>query len=107
MSRYIQVATTIDKKKKAELLARRLLEQRLVACVQITACDSIYHWQGRIEQGSEYLCLMKTRADLLPMLEEAIKELHSYEVPEILATPILSAGTAYRQWLEKELAGKE
>ncbi len=107
MDNFIQVATTIDSRDKAEILARKLLEQRLVACVQILACDSMYHWQGRIESSPEYLCLMKTRADLFPALEKAVTKLHPYEVPEIMATPVLAVNPSYKDWLNQELQPEE
>ena len=103
MDDFIQVATTIDSKDNAGILARKLLEQRLVACVQILACDSMYHWQGRIDNSHEYLCLMKTRADLFPALEKAVADLHPYEVPEILATPVMAGNASYLDWLNQEL----
>jgi len=103
MDDFIQVATTTDSRDNAGLLARKLLELRLVACVQILACDSMYHWQGKIDGSHEYLCLMKTRADLFPALKKAIADLHPYEVPEILATPIMAGNASYLDWLKQEL----
>ncbi len=103
MGDFIQVATTIDSKENAGVLAGKLLELRLVACVQILACDSMYHWQGKIDNSHEYLCLMKTRADLFPALEKAVADFHPYEVPEILATPVRACNASYQEWLEQEL----
>jgi periplasmic divalent cation tolerance protein len=103
MTPYLQVATTVENKIQAETMTRTLLERRLVACVQIVACNSMYHWQNNIESSGEYLCLMKTRADLFAPLKTAIEEMHPYEVPEILATPIVEGNTAYLSWLEQEL----
>ncbi len=107
MNNYIQVATTIDNRDQARSLAGKLLDLRLVACVQIIRCDSMYHWQGKIEGSQEYLCLMKTRADLFENLQQIIEQLHPYEVPEILATSITSANKAYLTWLERELQKKK
>ncbi len=106
MHTYIQIATTIDSKKNAEILAEKLLEQRLVACVQIVGCHSMYHWQGKINDSHEYLCLMKTRADLFEALEQVITDLHPYEVPEILATPVMAGNTSYLNWMNQELQPK-
>ncbi len=103
MTPYLQVVTTVENKTQAETMARILLEKRLVACVQIVECDSMYHWQGKIESSGEYLCLMKTRTDLFASLRGAIEGLHPYEIPEILATPIVAGNTPYLQWLEQEL----
>lgn len=106
MNKYIQVTTTIDNRDQAQSLARKLLELRLVGCVQITSCESMYHWQGKIESSHEYLCLMKTRVDLFDDLQQVIEELHPYEIPEILVTSITAANVSYLAWLEKELQKK-
>jgi periplasmic divalent cation tolerance protein len=103
MTPYLQVVTTVENKTQAETMARILLEKRLVACVQIVECGSMYHWQGKIESSGEYLCLMKTRDDLFASLQSAIEKLHPYEVPEILALPVENGNAPYLQWLEQEL----
>ncbi|HHB76996.1 MAG TPA: divalent-cation tolerance protein CutA [Desulfobulbus sp.] len=103
MGDFIQVVTTIDSRDNGCILAGKLLDLRLVACVQILACDSMYHWQDKIDNSREYLCLMKTRADLFPALEKAIADFHPYEVPEILATPVTAGNASYLEWLEQEL----
>jgi periplasmic divalent cation tolerance protein len=103
MNRYIQVATTTDSRKAAERIARRVLDLRLAACVQITPCTSMYHWQGKIDTAAEFLCLMKSRSDLFGELEHTVTVAHTYEVPEILATEILACGKDYGDWLNGEL----
>jgi len=103
MTHFIQVVTTTDSKKDAERIATAVIEQRLAACVQINECKSIYRWQGNIEHAAEYFCLMKSRRDLFPDLEEAIRRVHTYEVPEILATEVIQGGAAYLDWLDHEL----
>lgn len=107
MTPYIQVVTTLPDQAGAERLAAHLLEQRLAACVQISPCSSWYHWQGAIEQGSEMICTIKSRRDLFPELCQVIRSLHPYEVPEILATPVVDGGKAFLDWLEKELRPAE
>ena len=102
-SEYLQVATTVEQRGQAEQLARHVLEKRLAGCVQILQCESLYHWQGKIEKSGEFLCLMKTRRDLFDRLEQAVKEIHPYEVPEILAVPVAAGGGEYLQWLDREL----
>ena len=104
-SGYIQVQTTVASLQEARDLAGIMLKKRLVACVQILPCRSMYHWQGRVEEDEEQLCLMKTRQDLFADLRAALTELHPYEVPEILALPIMDANPAYLAWLDKELDG--
>lgn len=103
MTPYIQVVTTLPDQAAAERLAAHLLEQRLAACVQITTCTSWYRWQGAIEQGNEWVCTIKSRRDLFPELSKAILSLHPYQVPEILAAPLVDGGASYLDWLEQEL----
>jgi periplasmic divalent cation tolerance protein len=103
MTPYIQVVTTVADRASAEQLAAHLLEQRLAACVQISPCTSWYRWQGAIEQGEELVCTVKSRRDLFAELCRAIRALHPYEVPEILASPVVDGGESYLHWLEQEL----
>ncbi len=103
MPSYLQVATTVETREQAEALARQMLEQRLAGCVQITQCNSMYHWQGNVEKSDEFLCVMKTRDDLFDRLQAAITQAHPYEVPEILATPVLKGNKSYLEWLTGEL----
>ncbi|MDY0389405.1 MAG: divalent-cation tolerance protein CutA [Desulfobulbus oligotrophicus] len=103
MTPYIQVVTTLPDRDSAEQLAARLVKDRLAACVQISHCTSVYRWQGVIEQGEEQVCLIKSRRDLFPALYRTIKTLHPYEVPEILASPVIDGGSEYLDWLEQEL----
>ena len=103
MTPYIQVVTTLPDRAQAERLAVHLLEAQLAACVQISACTSWYRWQGAIEQGEEKVCTIKSRVDLFPELCQAIRSMHPYEVPEILATPVVDGVAAYLDWMEREL----
>ena len=100
---YIQVIVTTASKKEAEVIAMRLLEARLAASVQISPCRSLYRWRGEIREKEELRLNIKSRRDLLPELTAAVRELHSYEVPEILALPILDAAPSYLDWLAQEL----
>jgi periplasmic divalent cation tolerance protein len=104
MTDFIQVVTTTDSREDADRIARALVEQRVAGCVQILGpISSTYRWQGEIETAEEWLCLIKSRRDRYPDLEQAIQELHSYDVPEILATPVVAGSAAYLQWLADEL----
>lgn len=101
---YIQVMTTTATKEQAQLIARHLVEEKLAACVQITdAIESAYRWQGKIETAQEYICLIKTCADLFSAVEAAVKKLHPYEIPEIIAVPIVNASESYLRWLSESL----
>ena len=103
MTPYIQVVTTLPDQAGAEELASHLLEQRLAACVQISPCSSWYHWQGAIEQSHEMVSTIKSRRALFAELCAAIRAIHPYDVPEILASPVIDGSDAYLAWLEKEL----
>jgi len=81
------------------------VEEKLAACVQITGpIESTYRWKGNVENASEFLCLIKTREDFFLKVESAIKNMHPYEVPEIIAVPIIKGSKEYLQWLEETLA---
>ena len=98
------VTTTTSRKDEAETLAGELVSRRLAGCVQIVGpIASVFHWQGKIEHSEEWLCQIKTRRDKYAELEAAIRELHPYDVPEILAVSVAAASDAYAQWLHEEL----
>lgn len=100
MGEAIQVFVTIDDPGQAEALAQALVEARLAGCVQIIGpIRSIYRWQGAVEQAQEWLCLIKSRAELYPALEAAIRARHPYETPELLAVPVSAGLEAYLSWL--------
>jgi periplasmic divalent cation tolerance protein len=104
MTDTIQVITTTDTKADAQAIARALVEKRLAGCVQIIGpITSTYRWQGEIETAEEWLCLIKSRQDLYEALEEAIREVHPYDVPEILAVPVVAGSKSYLDWLDGEL----
>ena len=97
---YVIVMVTTPSKLEAERIAQHLLEERLIACANIIGpVSSLFHWSGKIEKTEEYLTLMKSRNDLFEKLSEAVKALHSYEVPEILAFPIVEGSKGYLDWL--------
>ena len=97
------VLTTVADRAAGTALAQVLLERRLAACVNVGApVDSLYHWRGRIETGTEVPLTIKTRAALYPKVEAAIRELHDYELPEIVAVPITHGYAPYIGWLADE-----
>ena len=98
---YIIVLVTTASKQEAEKITRHLLDLKLIACGNIIGpVSSIFRWSGKIEKAEEYLTVMKSRRDLFEKLAEAVKALHSYEVPEILALPVVEGSKAYLDWLE-------
>jgi periplasmic divalent cation tolerance protein len=102
----IQVITTTETKADAQAIAHAVVQKRLAACVQIIGpITSTYWWQGEIETAEEWLCVIKSRRDLYEQLEAAIKEVHPYDVPEILAVPVIAGSKDYLRWLDGELGG--
>ena len=98
---YRLVVTTTANVEEAERIARRLVEKRLAACVNIVPkIRSVYRWQGRVEVDREALLLVKTTAKRIEKIKKRIRKLHSYEVPEILVFDIADGDDAYLQWLD-------
>jgi periplasmic divalent cation tolerance protein len=105
MSDCIQVVTLVGDRGAADAIARRLVEERLAACVQIVGpVTSTYRWQGKIEQAEEWMCVIKTVGELFSRVEQSIRQVHSYELPEIIATPIVAGSPAYLAWVRAETA---
>ena len=103
MTDFIQVMTTIGYKQDAQKVANAIVGQRLAACVQVIGpITSTYWWQGAMETAEEWLCLIKTRQDLYERVEQAIRENHPYDEPEILALPVLAGSKTYLQWIVSE-----
>jgi len=104
MEEYIQVLTTTENREDAENIARSLVEKRLAGCVQVLGpVTSTYRWKGNLETAAEWLCLIKSTRDLYARVEEAIKALHPYETPEIIAVPVVAGSRDYLEWLKQEL----
>jgi len=97
------VLVSCGTEEEASRIARALVEERLAACVNIVDAPvrSVYRWKGRIETAEERLLLIKTRRGRLKALEAAVKRLHSYETPEMIALPIAEGARAYLAWLEE------
>jgi len=96
---YGLVLTTAASRTEAEAIARALVAERLAACVSLLPIHSVYTWQGGLEQQDEWQLVIKTDLTLFPALETKIRELHSYDLPEMIALP-LSAGSAdYLSWV--------
>ncbi len=97
------VLTNLPDRASAERLAEVLVESRGAACVNILAeCHSVYRWQGKMESASEVPLLIKSTEAAYPQLEAAIRSHHPYEVPEIIAIPVLTGLPGYLQWVAQE-----
>ncbi|MDX6609124.1 MAG: periplasmic divalent cation tolerance protein [Solirubrobacterales bacterium] len=105
MAEYIQVLTTAGSKEQAARIADALLDQRLAACVQtVGPIVSHYRWQGKLEREHEWQCVAKTEASLYQRVEAAIRAVHSYEEPEILAIPVLAGSKGYLDWVSASVS---
>jgi periplasmic divalent cation tolerance protein len=106
-SSYIQISTTTETKEQAQTIAQHLVETKFAACVQILGpITSIYRWKDKMQYSEEWLCLIKTKEDLYNKVETAIKSLHPYEIPEIIAVPIIKGSKEYLNWIDEELENK-
>jgi periplasmic divalent cation tolerance protein len=94
------VLTTAGSEEEAQKIARHLVEKQLAACVNIVPrITSIYRWQGKVESSGEWLLLIKTTAERFPAVRDAIRELHSYELPECVAINVEDGSAEYLQWI--------
>jgi periplasmic divalent cation tolerance protein len=104
MTDKIVVLTTTDSEESAKALARHLVDRRVAACVNILPkATSVYRWKGAVEEASEFLLVIKSRRDRFPQLRDELASIHSYEVPEVIALPIVDGSDAYLGWLDQEL----
>jgi len=102
-SMFVSVHITTANQDEACTIGKKLVEERLVACVNIIPrLKSIYWWEGKIERAEEALMFAKTRRDLLDKVIRRVKELHSYVTPAILAFPILDGDSSYLEWITNE-----
>lgn len=106
MTDYIQTITATETEVDAQAIANTVVGKRVAACAQIIGpITSTYWWQGKIETAEEWLCVIKSRKDIYKELEEAIQRVHPYEVPEILAMPVIEGSRDYLEWLDGCLTG--
>lgn len=100
---YCIISTTVSSQDQADSIASILLEAHLVACVQQHKIQSQYHWQNKLVRDDEIILQMKTKTIHFDTVKEHIQSLHTYDVPEIIMTPIVNANEAYLAWIEKEV----
>jgi len=101
---YLQIITTTDTKEEAEKIAHILVEKGLAACVQVIGpVTSVYQWNGKIEISAEWICQIKTIKDLYNSVEKEILTHHKYELPEIIAIPILTGLKKYLDWMRMQV----
>jgi periplasmic divalent cation tolerance protein len=104
MTDKIVVLTTCETEEQAATLARKLIEERVAACVNILpGVRSVYRWKGAVEDASEVMLLIKSRRDMFAALRAVIEKSHTYEVPEVIALPVVEGSESYLSWLDREL----
>jgi uncharacterized protein involved in tolerance to divalent cations len=104
MTDFLVVYITVESTEEGDRLARALVEEKLAACVnRIGGVRSTYAWKGEIETEEEQLLIVKTSAAAFDQLEHRVRELHSYEVPEIIAVPVVRGNRAYLKWMAEAL----
>ena len=103
MEEKILVMMTTDSEEQAETIAKTLLEERLIACANlIGGIRSLYRWEGQVCDDREILLFCKTRQSLFSRLSETVKSIHPYDVPEIIALPLVDGWQPYLEWVEQE-----
>jgi len=105
MTDAIVIFVTAGSEAEAETIAKALVEERLVACVNILSpIRSIYRWEGTVADDREWLLLIKTQAERFSAVAARVKELHSYQVPEVIALPIVAGAGGYLRWLQESVS---
>lgn len=105
MTDKIVALSTCGSAEEAEAIARRLVEQKLAACVNVLpGVRSIYHWKGAVEDSAEVLLVIKSSRALFQELRAELEKIHSYEVPELIALPVVDGAEPYLAWMERELS---
>jgi periplasmic divalent cation tolerance protein len=104
---YAVVLVTVASLEEGEAIARSLLAEKLAACINIFPVNSLYVWQEKINHDQEYQLFIKTDLNKFNELADKIKTLHTYEVPEIIALPIIAGSESYLNWLATSLKPEE
>ncbi len=105
-SEHVMILITVSSLEEADKIAQALVERMLAACVNIVpSITSVYRWQDEVQRDSEALLIVKSRRDVFEHLARCVKELHSYETPEIIALPIVDGDVDYLHWLDSSVPG--
>ena len=104
---YTLIMVTASSREEAEKIVTTLLERKLIACANILSpVSSRFWWRGEIDSAEEYMIFMKTKRELFDQVADNVKQLHSYEVPEIIALPIVEGAKPYLEWINSNLTGE-
>ena len=107
MTEKILVLSNCGSEEEARRVARALVEARVAACVNIVpGIQSVYHWQGAIQEDSEWMLVIKSTRSMFDSLSAELRKIHSYQVPEVLAIPIIAGDQNYLDWMDREISGK-
>src|SRR3954452_15719580 len=103
---YVQVTTTTDARQEAAEIAKVAVGERLAACAQLVGpIASTYWWEGEVESAEEWMVIFKTTVDRFEAIAALITELHSYDIPEIVATPVVAGSDEYLSWVREQASG--
>ncbi len=98
------VLSTCGSKEEAQRIAHELVQRRLAACVNLVGpIESVYRWQGEVESAAEWLLLIKTTGEASARVRDALRELHSYQLPECIEVPIEAGSAEYLNWIEENV----
>jgi periplasmic divalent cation tolerance protein len=107
MTEKILVLSNCGSEEEARRVARALVEARVAACVNIVpGIQSVYHWQGAIQEDSEWMLVIKSTRPMFESLAAELRKSHSYQVPEVLAIPLIAGDQNYLDWMDREISGK-
>lgn len=108
MSQYRVFFVTVEKKNDAQHIAQTLVEERLAACVNIVpAVESFFRWEGKVDHADELLLIIKSTQQLAPKLIERVKQLHPYDIPEVIELSIEGGNSDYLRWIDQSLEDGE
>jgi len=100
----VLVYSTAGDREEAKRIARRLIEEGLAACVNIWPIESVYEWEGEVEEDEEVALLVKTTAEKAERVVRRIVELHSYDVPAVLVVPVLGGHEEFLEWIKEQVS---
>jgi periplasmic divalent cation tolerance protein len=106
MTRHLAVTTTVPTSSEAALMAHALVERKLAACAHIVQIESVFAWQGSVHNRQEFQVLFKTTSERYPAVEQAIRDMHSYELPAIHAVGFDHISEPYAAWIETNSSGQ-
>jgi periplasmic divalent cation tolerance protein len=105
MNEHLVVLVTATSTAQARRIARRLLQSKLAACVNMAPIESMFLWKGEIQEEEEVLMVIKTRAEAFDDLMNAVKGMHTYDTPEVIGIPVVLGSREYLKWIDDEVTG--